>query len=48
MTDRTARIIFDQTITLDGPATKKDYPAHLRRVRFKDPETGKTLIFLTN
>ena len=25
----------------------KDYPEHLRRVRFKD-STGKTLIFLTN
>ena len=24
------------------------FPEHLRRVRFKDPETGKTLIFLTN
>ena len=27
---------------------EQDYPAHLRRVRFKDPETGKTLVFLTN
>ena len=26
----------------------KNYPEHLRRVRFKDPESGKTLIFLTN
>ena len=24
------------------------YPEHLRRVRFKDPESGKTLVFLTN
>jgi hypothetical protein len=24
------------------------YPHHLRRIRFKDPETGKTLIFLTS
>ena len=23
------------------------YPDYLRRVRFKDPETGKTLVFLT-
>lgn len=28
--------------------SRKDYPEHLRRIRFKDPETGKTLIFLTN
>lgn len=26
----------------------RDYPAHLRRIRFKEPESGKTLIFLTN
>ena len=31
-----------------APHTAHDYPAHLRRIRFKDPETGKTLIFLTN
>jgi transposase len=47
-TDRAAGIIADQTIALDGYATSKDYPVHLRRVRFKDPESGKTLVFLTN
>jgi hypothetical protein len=47
-TDRSTGIICDQTIALDGFYTKQDYPAHLRRVRFKDPETGKTLVFLTN
>ena len=47
-TDREAGIIADQTIALDGYATSKDYPEHLRRIRFKDPETGKTLVFLTN
>ena len=46
--DRAAGIICDQTIALDGFYSKRDYPAHLRRVRFKDPETGKTLVFLTN
>ena len=46
--DRLAGIICDQTIALDGFYTKQDYPVHLRRVRFKDPETGKTLVFLTN
>ena len=44
----TTGIICDQTIALDGFYTKQDYPAHLRRIRFKDPETGKTLVFLTN
>lgn len=47
-TDRSTGIICDQTIALDGVKTRQDYPVHLRRVRFKDPETGKTLVFLTN
>ncbi len=38
----------DQTIALDGPRSKKNYPHHLRRIRFKDPDSGKTLGFLTN
>jgi transposase len=47
-TNRSTGVICDQTIALDGFYTKQDYPAQLRRVRFKDPETGKTLVFLTN
>jgi transposase len=47
-TDRTRGVIADQTIALDGARTSQDYPEHLRRIRFKDPETGKTLVFLTN
>ena len=46
--DRSIGIICDQTIALDGFYTKQDYPGHLRRVRFKDPETGNTLVFLTH
>jgi hypothetical protein len=47
-TDRTTGVIADQTIALDGHYTRRDYPTHLRRVRFRDPQTGKTLVFLTN
>ena len=47
-TDRSAGVIADQTIVLDGHYTRQDYPSHLRRVRFKDEETGRTLVFLTN
>jgi len=47
-TDCSTGIICDQTIALDGFYTKQDYPSHLRRVRFKDPGTGKTLVYLTN
>jgi len=46
--DRSTGIICDQTIALDGYYASRDYPAHLRRVRYRDPETGKTLVFLTN
>jgi DDE family transposase/uncharacterized protein DUF4372 len=47
-TDRTTGVIADQTIALDGHYTRQDYPMHLRRVRFRDPEADKTLVFLTN
>lgn len=47
-TDRSTGILCDQTIALDGFYSKQDYPAHLRRVRFNDSETGKSLVFLTN
>jgi hypothetical protein len=46
--DRSTGIICDQTIALTGTISRKDYPEYLRRIRFKDPETGKTLVFLTN
>ena len=46
--DRSTGIICDQRISLDGYYISKDYPEQLRRIRFKDPETGKTLVFLTN
>lgn len=46
--DRSTGIICDQTIALDGFYTRQEYPAYLRRVRFNDPETGKTLVFITN
>ena len=45
---RSTGIICDQTVALTGVTSCKDYPEHLRRIRFKDPETGKTLVFLTN
>jgi IS4 transposase len=47
-TDRTTGVICDQTIALDGYLTGRAYPGHLRRIRFRDAETGKTLVFLTN
>ena len=47
-TDRTSGVVCDQTIGMNGFYIAKDYPEYLRRIRFKDPESGKTLVFLTN
>jgi transposase len=47
-TDRTTGVICDQMTALNGIHAAKDYPEHLRRIRYNDPETGKTLVFLTN
>jgi NAD(P)-dependent dehydrogenase (short-subunit alcohol dehydrogenase family) len=47
-TDRSTGIIADQQVMLNGYYSARKYPEHLRRIRFKDPESGKTLIFLTN
>ncbi len=41
-------ISSDQTIRLAGFYSKQKYPGKLRRIRSKDPETGKTVILLTN
>jgi Domain of unknown function (DUF4372)/Transposase DDE domain len=46
--DKTTGVICDQTIMFTGFYSQKDYPIQLRRIRFKDLETGKTLVFLTN
>ena len=46
--DRSTGLICDQTITLEGFYSKRGFPEHLRRIRYTDPDTGKTLVFLTN
>jgi IS4 transposase len=33
---------------LNGFYSAKNYPEHLRRIRYRDPQSGKTLVFLTN
>ena len=39
--DRTSGIICDQSIALNGHYISQDYPEHLRRIRFKDPQTNR-------
>ncbi len=46
--DRTTGLICDQTVLLAGFYACKNFEAPLRRIRFKDPRTNKTLIFLSN
>lgn len=46
--DRSKGLICDQTIELTVFYSQRGYPERLRRIRYKDPETGKTLVFLTN
>ena len=45
---RSTGLICDQTIMFTVFYSRQGFERPLRRVRFKDPETGKTLVFLTN
>ena len=47
-TDRSTGVICEHTITLTVFYSKQGYPKPLRGIRFKDPETGKKLVFITN
>ena len=47
-TDREQGVICDQRVVLNGFYASQHYPELIRRIRYKDPETGKTLVFLTN
>ncbi|MFA7322386.1 MAG: IS4 family transposase [Dokdonella sp.] len=46
--DKATGLRCDQTITLCGVKSAKDYPDRLRRIRYTDPTTGKRLVLLTN
>ena len=46
--DRSTGLMCDQTIVLTGFYSRQDFDTPLRRIRFKDPKTGKRLVFLTN
>ena len=46
--DRSTGLMCDQTIVLTGFTSRQDFDTPLRRIRFKDPVTGKRLVFLTN
>jgi len=46
--DKSTGVLCDQRVRLSGTNASKDYPEMIRRVRYIDKETGKTLTFLTN
>ena len=46
--DVAAGVLYDQSIMLNNYYASKDYPIKMRRIKFKDAQTGKILIFLTN
>jgi hypothetical protein len=46
--DKTTGLRFDQTVALTGLDAQHDYPAPMRRIGYRDPATGKALVFLTN
>jgi IS4 transposase len=46
--DKNQGLRCDQTIVLKGYKARKDYPEHLRRIKYYDAETGQMYVFLTN
>ncbi len=46
--DTAGGVLYDQSIMLNNHYASKDYPEKMRRIKFKDEQTGKVLIFLTN
>lgn len=46
--DKSTGLRSDQSILLATPKSKLAYPDRLRRVSYRDPETNKFLVFLTN
>jgi hypothetical protein len=46
--DKTTGLICDQTVMLTVFYSRQGFNSPLRRVKFKDPHSGKTLVFLTN
>jgi hypothetical protein len=41
-------VIYDQSVKLNNHYASQDYPLKIRRIKNKDADSGKTLVFLTN
>ncbi len=46
--DKTTGLRCDQIVVPTGVRSAQSYPEKLRRIAYRDPETGKAFVFLTN
>lgn len=46
--NKSTGVICDQTIRLNNFYAQKDYPKKMRRIKYYDAESSKTLVFITN
>ena len=46
--DKSNGVLYDQTVMLNNHYASKNYPEKLRRIKFRNEETGKKLISLSN
>ena len=46
--DKICGLRYDQSVKLTGFYIKKDYPNYLRKIKYRDQETHKVYVFLTN
>ena len=46
--DKSTGLRADQIVRLRGPRSRTLYPEPFRRIVYRDPDTGKRLVFLTN
>ena len=46
--DADAGVLYDQSVKLDNYYASIDYPVKIRRIKYRDADTGKTWVFLTN
>ncbi len=48
LANKSEQVICDQTIRLSNYYSSRDYPIHLRRIKFLDKENNMVLVFLSN
>jgi hypothetical protein len=48
LVDQQTGLLCDQTIRTAGQQSTTDYPVKLRRIKYRDADTGRTFTFLTN